>query len=106
MEIKKNTVATETTPKTEQYTCTVTRVHPINNKRIIFDMIVNGVSVSSFTYIEYTNAQGVDGTMISMPQEAYTDKSGQKKYANKVWFPISKELKDNIIAQIEKKVNE
>jgi hypothetical protein len=50
-------------------------------------------------WLEYMTKEGKDGTLISFP--SYKNKD---KYYNHVWFPISAELKADIIAQIEKLV--
>lgn len=86
------------------YKVEVTRAKEVKEGRVVFDAKVNGVSVSGLTYVEYTNSKGEDGTLISFPsvKGKNKDENGNDVYYNTVWFPISKELKDDIIAQLEK----
>lgn len=79
------------------FNCTVERVHMFDEKHISFDMTANGIKISGLNYIEYTNKDGQDGVIINFPQR----KGKENKYYNILWFPISKELKDDIIKQIE-----
>lgn len=93
--VKKSTNKEETAAKT--FDCKVTRVHQFDEKHISFDMIANGVSISGMNYIEYTNKEGKDGVMLSFPQR----KGKDDKYYNIVWMPLTAELRDDIIKQIE-----
>ena len=81
------------------YDVKVTRAKEVKEGSVAFDMEVNGLSVYGCWYNEYKTKEGKDGTMISFPSYKNED-----KYYNHVWFPISKELKEDIIAQIEKLV--
>lgn len=82
-----------------EYTVEVTRAKETKEGTVAFDMTVNGVKIYGCWYNEYKTKEGKDGVMLSFP--SYKD--GDKYYSH-CWFPISKELKDNIIAQIEKLV--
>lgn len=88
------------------YNVEVTRAKEVKEGRVVFDAKVNGVAVSGMVYVEYTNAKGEDGTLISFPQVKgkNKDENGKDVYYNTVWFPISAELKANIIEQLEKLV--
>lgn len=83
------------------YEAEVTRAKEIKDGTVAFDMKVNGVTIYGCFYREYTSKEGKEGTMISLPSQK-SEKDG--KYYNHVFFPISKEMKDNIIAQLEKLV--
>lgn len=82
-----------------EYTVEVTRAKETKEGTVAFDMTVNGVKIYGCWYNEYKTKEGKDGVMLSFPSY----KAGDKYYSH-CWFPISKELKDNIIAQIEKLV--
>lgn len=70
---------------------------PDDKFKIMFDIIVRGVAVQGMCFQSYTNAQGEKGDMITFP--SYKAKNG--KYYNHAWFAITKELKDDIIEQID-----
>lgn len=82
-----------------EYTVKVTRAKETKEGTVAFDMTVNGVKIYGCWYNEYKTKKGKDGVMLSFPSYKASD-----KYYSHCWFPISKELKDNIIAQIEKLV--
>lgn len=89
------------------YTVEVTRVTLTENEhRVLFDAKVNGVSISGFGFCEYTNQQGEQGTMVQFPQRKGKDSTGAAKYYNIVWFPVSRELKEDIEKQICKFIDE
>lgn len=85
--------------ESKKYDVQVTRAKEVKDGSVAFDMEVNGITVYGCWYNEYKTKEGKDGTLISFP--SYRN---ENKYYNHVWFPISKELKDDIIAQIEKLV--
>ena len=70
---------------------------PDDQFKIMFDINVRGVAVQGLCFQSYTNKQGEKGDMITFP--SYKAKNG--KYYNHAWFPITKELKDDIIKQID-----
>lgn len=71
----------------------------VKDKKILFDLVVNGVTIYNMVYREYKNTKGEDGTMLSFPSYKNGD-----KYYNNVFFPIYKDIKDYIINEIEKAV--
>lgn len=77
-----------------------------SNKRVMFDAKVNGVSISGFGFLYYTNSDGVENTMIQFPQRKGKDDKGNAKYFNIVWFPVSRDLRKNIEEQITNIINE
>ena len=83
-----------------EYKLTVLKAKEIRDGKIIFDCEVNGIKIYSCWYNEYINKSGKEGTMLSFP--SYTGSDGN--YYNYVWFPISQEMKNDIIAQIGKLV--
>lgn len=85
--------------ESKKYDVQVTKAREVKEGSVAFDMEVNGITVYGCWYNEYKTKEGKDGTMISFP--SYKNKGN---YYNHVWFPISKELKEDIIAQIEKLV--
>ena len=85
--------------ESKQFDVKVTRAREVKEGSVAFDMEVNGITVYGCWYNEYKTKEDKEGTMISFPSYKNGD-----KYYNHVWFPISKELKDNIVAQIEKLV--
>ena len=85
--------------ESKKYDVQVTKAREVKEGSVAFDMEVNGISVYGCWYNEYKTKEGKEGTMISFP--SYKNKDN---YYNHVWFPISKELKEYIIAQIEKLV--
>lgn len=90
-----------------EYKVKVTRVVLTDSdKRVLFDADVNGVSISGFGFCEYENQQHVKGTMVQFPQRKGKDGNGADKYYKIVWFPVSRELKEDIEKQICKFINE
>lgn len=84
-----------------EYKVKVTRVVLTDSeKRVLFDADVNGVSISGFGFCEYENQQHVKGTMVQFPQRKGKDGNGADKWYKIVWFPISREVKDDIEKQI------
>lgn len=82
-----------------KYEVKVTRAREVKEGSVAFDMEVNGVSVYGCWYNEYKTKEGKEGTMLTFPSYKNGD-----KYYNHCWFPISADLKKDIIAQIEKLV--
>lgn len=85
--------------ESNKYDAKVTRAKEVKEGSVAFDMEVNGITIYGCWYNEYKTNEGKDGTLISFPSYKNGD-----KYYNHVWFPISAELKADIIAQIEKLV--
>lgn len=85
---------------TVEYSAKVLKAKEVKDGKIIFAMEVNDIKIYGCWYNEYKTKDGKDGTMLSFP--SYTGSDGN--YYNYVWFPISTDLKANIIAQIAKLV--
>lgn len=85
--------------ESRQYEVKVTRAREVKDGSVAFDMEVNGISIYGCWYNEYKTKEGKEGTMLTFPSYKNDD-----KYYNHCWFAISKELKEEIIAQIEKLV--
>lgn len=83
------------------YEVEVTRAKEIKEGTVAFDMKVNGVTIYGCFYREYTSKEGKEGTMITLPSQK---SAKDDKYYNICFFPISKELKEEIVAQLEKLV--
>lgn len=95
--MKKSTNETKTTKV--KYTVEVTRAKEVSDGRVAFDMKVNGVTIYGCWYIE-GEKDGKEYTIINLPQT----KGKDGKYYSIAWFPMSKEIKGNIIEQLEKMV--
>lgn len=93
-----------TNKKTEStkvaYSVKVIRAKEVKDGTAVFDMEVNGITIYGCWYREYTNKEGKDGVMISLPQYKGTDGN----YYNHCFFPISKELREEICTQVEQLV--
>lgn len=74
----------------------VVRAAEVKENRVLFDIKVKGISISSMVLQHYTNKEGVEGDMISFPQY----KGKNDKYYTYAWFPISKEMKEQIIEKV------
>ena len=102
MAIKKNTQAPKENKETKakaSYKVEVQRVHDVSKDdktRILFDMKVNGVSISGCTYME-GEKNGKEWQMVTFPQR----KGSDGNYYNIVWMPMSKELTQTIASEIE-----
>lgn len=79
------------------YEVEVTRAKEIKAGTVVFDMIANGVTIYSCFYKEYKTKDGKDGTLISFPSQ----KGNDGKYYSHAWFPVSNEVKELIIKQLE-----
>lgn len=88
--------AEATTPATEIKEAKVLRAHEFENGNVSFNMEVNGIQIYNCMYLEGTTKDGKEYEMIAFPQT----KGKDGKYYNNVWFPISDELKDNIVKQL------
>lgn len=88
------------TKETNTYDVKVTRAKETKEGQVVFDMIVNGVNIYSCWYREGKDKNGKDYTMISFPSQ----KADNGKYYNHCWFKIEDDLKEEIIAQLQKLV--
>ena len=70
-------------------------------KKILFDLSVNGISIYNMVYREYKNNDGEEGVIIAFP----SFKGENNKYYNHVWFPVSNDLKNQIIEAISNSLN-
>lgn len=86
----------KTTDKID-YTVKVIKAKEIKEGTVAFDMKVNGVTIYGCFYREYTTKEGKEGTMISFPSY----KADNGNYYSHAWFPVSNELKDDIVKQLE-----
>lgn len=87
------------TKEANTYDVKVTRAKEIKDGQVVFDMIVNGINIYSCWYRE-GESKGKPYTMISFPSQ----KADNGKYYNHCWFKIEDDLKDEIIAQLQKLV--
>lgn len=85
---------------TNNYEVKVTRAKEIEEGTVVFDMVVNGVTIYGCWYREGTSKKGVPYQLISFPSQ----KSGDGKYYNHVWFKIEDGLKSEIIDQLKELV--
>ena len=90
----------EPTSKDINFDIKVTKAKVISEGRVNFNIVVNGISIYGMHLVEYTNKEGQSGTLINFPQWK-GEKDGQTTYNNYCFFPISKELKEDIIKKID-----
>ena len=92
------------TKKTDEtkvnYTCEVIRAKEIKEGTVAFDMEVNGVKIYGCWYKEGTNKDGKEYQIVNLPQE----KGKDGEYYSIAWFPMSKEVREGIIDQLQKLV--
>ena len=81
------------------YDVKVTRAKEIKEGQVVFDMVVNGITIYGCWYRE-GNKNGQDYTMISFPSQ----KAENGNYYNHCWFKIEDDVKANIIEQLQKLV--
>lgn len=90
---------TETETKTENrtaYEVKVTRVHEVKENTYAFDMVCNGISIYGCYLNQGTKKDGSEYSVINFPAQ----KGKDGKFYNFCWFPISKELQEDIENQI------
>lgn len=117
MAFKKNTQA-EGNQQAQKidYNVDVIGARVVKDGLVFFDMIVNGVTIYGCIARDYVNEEGKEGTFINLPQYAATkdgnpvlDAKGKQKYYSHCFFPMSADLRKNIInkiyAALEKKGN-
>ena len=78
----------------------IPRAKEVKEGVVSFDMTINGITIYGCWYKECTGKDGKEYQIISFPQE----KGADGKYYNKVWFPISNELKEVIITMLQELV--
>lgn len=86
-------------PKTN-YDVKVSRAKETKEGTVAFDMIVNGVTIYGCWYREGKDKNGNDYNIISFPSH----KGNDDKYYNWAWFKIEDDVKEDIIAQLQKLV--
>lgn len=91
-----NTQETQAT----NYTAKVTRAKEVKDGTVVFDMIVNGITIYGCWYHEGKSQKGEDYQLISFPSQ----KGNDGKYYNHAWFKIEDDLKNDIIEQLQKLV--
>lgn len=101
MAIKKNATKEQNTEKrTPINDIKVLRVRPVNDSTYAVDVEVNGIKIYGCFYREGVK-DGREWAMLSLPQTKGTDKDGNTKYYDIVWFPVSKEMVKDVARQIE-----
>lgn len=75
------------------------RIHLINDDLVMMDVTVKGVTIYGMSLRHYKNDKG-EGDIIGFPSR----KSKEGKYYNEAWFPISAELKADIIKKVEEEL--
>lgn len=90
----------KTKENTQGYDVKVTRAKEVQEGQVVFDMVVNGVTVYGCWYREGTSKKGEPYQMVSFPSQ----KGSDGKYYNHCWFKIEDDVKANIIEQLEKLV--
>lgn len=78
------------------YDVSITRAYQFSDGSIVFDMIVNGISLYSCTIRESRNGN----IFISFPSKQGKD----GKYYSYAYFPIDSDLQDKIIDMIAEKL--
>lgn len=82
------------------YDCKVTRANEVREGNVVFDMVVNGITIYSCWYIEGTNKKGEPYQIISFPSQKFDN----GKYYSHCWFKIEDDVKADIIDQLQKLV--
>lgn len=85
--------------ETQNYDVKVTRAKEIKEGQVVFDMIVNGVTIYGCWYREGTK-DGKEYQLVSFPSQ----KADNGKYYNHCWFKIEDSLREEIVAQLQKLV--
>ena len=78
------------------YDVKVTRAKEIKEGQVVFDMVVNGITIYGCWYRE-GNKNGQNYTMISFPSQ----KADNGNYYNHCWFKIEDDVKANIVEQLQ-----
>ena len=95
----KRSTKTENKEHKVEYVVKVLNATEWEDGGVTFSIDVNGVKIYGCRVVE-GQKDGKDYEFISLP--SYPSKKDPKKYYNHAWFPISKELQEDIIKQIEK----
>ena len=81
--------------ESNNYDVKITRAKEVKDGQVVFDMIVNGVTIYGCWYRE-----GKDYTLVSFPSQ----QAENGKYYNHCWFKIEDDVKSDIIDQLRKLV--
>lgn len=84
----------------QNYDVKVTRAKELKEGQVVFDMIVNGITIYGCWYREGTSKKGDPYQIISFPSK----KADDGKYYNHCWFKIDDETQTDIIDQLQKLV--
>jgi hypothetical protein len=95
----KGSTTTQETQATNNYTVKVTRAKEVKEGTVVFDMIVNGISIYGCWYRE-GEKDGKEYKLVSFPSQ----KGNDGKYYNHAWFKIEDDVKNDIIEQLQKLV--
>ena len=82
------------------YDVKVTRAKEVKEGQVVFDMVVNGITIYGCWYREGTSKKGEPYQMISFPSQ----KADNGKYYNHCWFKIEEDVQSDIIDQLQKLV--
>lgn len=92
--------STNKNQESQSYDVKVTRAKEIKDGQVVFDMIVNGVTLYGCWYREGVSKKGEEYQMISFPSH----KGDNENYYNHCWFKIEDDVKASIIEQLQKLV--
>ena len=93
--------STKTNETTQTYDVKVTRAKEVKEGQVVFDMVVNGITIYGCWYREgKSKKDNKDYAMISFPSH----KGNDDKYYNHVWFKIDEAIQGEIVAQLQKLV--
>ena len=83
------------TSNTATYDVKVTRAKEVKTDQVVFDMVVNGVTIYGGWYRKGTK-DGKEYEFISFPSQ----KAENGKYYNHAWFKIEQAVQDDIVEQL------
>ena len=89
-----------TKAKETNYDVKVTRAKEVKEGTVVFDMVVNGITIYGCWYREGISKKGEPYQIISFPSK----KSDDDKYYNYCWFKIDEDTQSDIIDQLQKLV--
>lgn len=92
--------STNKNQESQTYDVKVTRAKETKEGQVVFDMVVNGVTIYGCWYREGVDKKGNDYQLISFPSH----KGDNDKYYNYTWFKIEDDVKNSIIEQLQKLV--
>lgn len=92
--------STNKNQENQTYDVKVTRAKEIKEGTVVFDMVVNGVTIYGCWYREGKDRNRKDYELVSFPSQ----QAENGKYYNHCWFKIEDDVKKNIIEQLQKLV--